>query len=452
MPIHFRCQHCNARLSVSSRKVGARATCPKCGGKIVVPSAPVAPHAAPSAAATPSPPPATPPTAAADAPSAGMPSASGVAETDPGAADAAAVDVAIVSAAGLDAGPEPARPEKAAPEPARPEPASLESAPPDSAPPDDAPPEPDNSATGIEPAGPPQERGPKAAEPVGDKLPSAAADQQPAASQPVSAGDRLIPPASAAAVRPPADTVFAAGVLPSRQLPVVPDPTAADPFAQFIVYDEDDETELVYEDLEEEPELLGAWSPFDPAKVAVRREVLYLQGVLLIAVAVISFGLGVLFGGRAGNPLQTSAGPQPCLISGRVVLQTSGGDVIPDTGAAVIALSQNVRPESRLEILGLRPQDPVLPDDHPTIQAIRSLDGDFVRAGADGSFRLQVSDRGEYFLLVISAARRAAPELPRPVLAQLGRYFELLPDLFGGHDVRWRAETVRSDRQVNIVF
>lgn len=38
MPIRFRCEHCQQRLSVGSKKAGAVVLCPKCNNKIVVPS------------------------------------------------------------------------------------------------------------------------------------------------------------------------------------------------------------------------------------------------------------------------------------------------------------------------------------------------------------------------------------------------------------------------------
>lgn len=40
MPIKFACEHCGARLSVSSRKAGARAKCPKCQETLTVPTPP----------------------------------------------------------------------------------------------------------------------------------------------------------------------------------------------------------------------------------------------------------------------------------------------------------------------------------------------------------------------------------------------------------------------------
>lgn len=52
MPIRFQCANCQQRLSVSSRKAGARAKCPKCQQTLTVPSAEEAERQLAAAAAT----------------------------------------------------------------------------------------------------------------------------------------------------------------------------------------------------------------------------------------------------------------------------------------------------------------------------------------------------------------------------------------------------------------
>ena len=51
MPIKFACDHCGARLSVSSRKAGAQAKCPKCQQVLQIPAAARDDTAAPTEAA-----------------------------------------------------------------------------------------------------------------------------------------------------------------------------------------------------------------------------------------------------------------------------------------------------------------------------------------------------------------------------------------------------------------
>jgi hypothetical protein len=311
MPIRFRCEYCKSRLSVTTRKAGARAKCPKCGQTITIPDRP--------------------------------------------------------------------RTDSVSVEPSEPSP----------------PPAPDSTTASTEP-------------PSSDSEPP--------------------PPASSAAEEQPVD-----------------------PFAQFLVYDE--EIELVYEDEEDEPPASVAALPFDASKVTFSRSLLYAQGILLGVVALFGFVLGVLvgIGGRGGDVAVEE--PVPCSITGRIVLRTQDDDTIPDHGAVAIVFPQDARPEAKLEILGLRPQDAEPPADHPALLAIRGMGGDYARADDEGSFRLQVPDRGQYFVMVISATRRNSDrELAKTTLAQVGRFFQLAPDLFSGYDYRWQQETVKGDRQLNFVF
>ncbi|HEX5104146.1 MAG TPA: hypothetical protein VFV87_10065 [Pirellulaceae bacterium] len=57
MPIRFACPHCHQKLSVSSRKAGTSADCPRCKQKLSIPTPPPEPPK-PAATSTPAPPPA----------------------------------------------------------------------------------------------------------------------------------------------------------------------------------------------------------------------------------------------------------------------------------------------------------------------------------------------------------------------------------------------------------
>ncbi len=230
-----------------------------------------------------------------------------------------------------------------------------------------------------------------------------------------------------------------------------PAETAGDPFARFVVYDDD--ASPVYEDVDQRWHEVSPELSFDPSRVTVPRYLLYMQGVLLGTVALAAFLLGILTGGSAARVGQIHD-RMPCVISGRIALRTQDGSTLPDTGAVAMVFPQEMRPESRFEWVGLRSSDPEPPDNHPTLRAIRSLGGDYTRADQNGVFRLRVPDRGKYYVLVISAARRRSEddEIPRQIRAELGRFFQLEPQMFGGYDFRWQPETVRGDRQVSFLF
>ena len=225
-----------------------------------------------------------------------------------------------------------------------------------------------------------------------------------------------------------------------------------DPFAQFAVFDV--ESELIYDTDEEDSGSTAAVGSVDPNKLAISRNVLYAQGALLGFVALISFAIGVLVGlGTSDENDDASGIPQPCLISGMVAVQDNGGDASADIGAVAIVVPRDVRPEQKADIVGLRPQDPQPVEGHLGLRAITSIGGDYTRADAEGRFELTVPDRGSYFLLVISAsASRGDDDQPKTILAQIGRFFQLTPDLFEGHAYRWQEESVRRDRELSIVF
>jgi len=259
--------------------------------------------------------------------------------------------------------------------------------------------------------------------------------------------------------RAKADKATEASAEPTEAAQEPSDSTAAapqtqeDPLAEFLVYDS--EAELVYAtDDEESSSLAGFQASLDPDKVAVPRSILYMQGGLLGLVALMSLIVGILIGrGLAPEANLEDAGPQTCLISGAVAIEDATGETAPDDGAAVLVVPRDLRPEQKVEIVGLRPQDTPPDENHAGLQAICGLGGDYARTDLEGRFQLRVPDRGSYFLLVISAhVSQDDKEQPKNTLAQIGRFFRLTPEMFEGHAIRWQEESVQRDRQLNIVF
>lgn len=231
--------------------------------------------------------------------------------------------------------------------------------------------------------------------------------------------------------------------------PALPDPS----LSEFQVYDS--EIELVYAPSDEEVVMQSGFrAAVDPDKIAVARSVLYAQGILLGLTALAGLLAGILIGRQmAVRAPDQDREPQLCWVSGVVALQDANGQTTPDVGAAVILVPRDLRPDQPAPMDGLRPQDPPPTDEHPGLRAIRMLGGDYARTDVDGRFQIHTADRGEYFLMVISArAARDDRELSRPMLAQIGRFFELGPRMFEGQAVHWQPETIRRDRRVNVVF
>jgi hypothetical protein len=226
-----------------------------------------------------------------------------------------------------------------------------------------------------------------------------------------------------------------------------------DPYAEFVVYD--DAVEWVYEDDKPGAEG-GPATATDVDRVLVPRSVLYMQGILLAVVALISFILGVMVGG-GGQPMEVAEKPpEPCVLSGEVVYLTGGGNARPDDGSVVLVVPTEDRPAptNKAAIEGLRPGDPVPQDDSENLQIIHAIGGAYTRADADGGYQIRLPDSGKYFVLVVSrnAYRGAGEDLDLNDIAQLGRYVRPPTELLGNRKYEWREVLLRSDRTLDFTF
>jgi phage FluMu protein Com len=224
------------------------------------------------------------------------------------------------------------------------------------------------------------------------------------------------------------------------------------PFAQFAVYDDD---EWIYED-DLEFETPKDSRPLDTTKLAVSRNVLYLQGALLGVVAIGCFIFGIVVGAAmAPQGAGEAEGPMACVIKGKLAY-LEGGKQVPDEGAVVIVLPQDARPDpnAKVPIDTLRPEVTPPNEDDLALRQIRELGGDYTRANEGGEYELRVPDRGAYFVLFLSNnARLSHDEQPEEShLAQMGRYFLFAEQLIGSNCYEWRDETVRHDRTLSFLF
>jgi len=225
------------------------------------------------------------------------------------------------------------------------------------------------------------------------------------------------------------------------------------PFAQFAVYDRDDDW-IYEEDLEfESPK---DERPLDTTKLAVSRNILYMQGALLGIVAIGCFIFGIVVGmATAPRGAGENDGPIACVIKGKLAYRDDGNDV-PDEGAVIIVLPQDARPDptAKVPVDTLRPDVTPPAEDDLALRQIRELGGEYTRANEDGEYELRVPDRGAYFVLFLSRnARLDDNEHPEPGdLAQMGRYFLPPAQLIGTNRYQWRDETVRRDRTLNTLF
>jgi phage FluMu protein Com len=194
---------------------------------------------------------------------------------------------------------------------------------------------------------------------------------------------------------------------------------------------------------------------FDASKVAISRNVLFMQGVLIVAVGVVALILGIMIG-QLTAPQTSDAGPNPCSINGVITLARAGRDPFPDIGCVVLALPVEQRPNrnNKISIDSIRPGRTKPSRNDPSVAAILRLGGNYAVADANGRYQLQLPDRGKYFLLFVSgnADRAAGDDLDKRDLMQMGNYFLYANDLLGDHQYDWRQKTIRRNEQLNYEF
>ncbi len=194
---------------------------------------------------------------------------------------------------------------------------------------------------------------------------------------------------------------------------------------------------------------------FDANKVAVSRNVLFMQGVLIAAVGVVALILGIMIG-QLTAPQSADIGPNPCTVSGAITLARSGRDPFPDIGCVVVALPVEQRPNrnNKISIDTIRPGRTKPSRNDDSLAAINRLGGRYAIADANGRYQLTLPDRGKYYLLFISnnADRAANDDLDKRDLMQMGNYFLYANDLLGDHQYDWRQKHIRRNEQIDYEF
>jgi hypothetical protein len=179
----------------------------------------------------------------------------------------------------------------------------------------------------------------------------------------------------------------------------------------------------------------------------VKRTVVYVQAVLLLAMGVMGFALGYVLGqARAGTkPAGAAEGGEetpPVVVQGTLNYEKSPGELVPDADAVALALPVDAQPDMRLNARGLRPEDRWERDRTPGLDAIMSLGGDYARANEEGQVELVVRKPGDYYLLLISkhADRRPGDAVRPRDATELAAYFESPLDLLGGKKYDWSVQ------------
>ncbi|MDZ7617381.1 MAG: hypothetical protein U1E05_10270 [Patescibacteria group bacterium] len=178
------------------------------------------------------------------------------------------------------------------------------------------------------------------------------------------------------------------------------------------------------------------------------RRTLYVQGVLVVVLALVFFGTGY-FIGRGNATLQLAIEHEASLrertlIEGRLVYRSEPQELAGDERAVIIALPASAGPVSPISIHGLRPQDPDPPQSLRSLQLLDELGAVYGRANAEGRFDTIVPDRGEYYILLISrnAGRPQGTQPDEGDMLELGRYFITPERLVSRYKYRWSKHDV----------
>lgn len=390
MTIRFACASCGQKLSVPDEKAGVAARCPKCRQPLVVPaSSPDAPAASAVDAVIASVAPSLPPVP--PIPPAPPPRPAPQRPPPPPAGPVASIPrVATAPPVPAASTPASAKPLSVKPEPAKPEPAKTEPA--------------------------------KTASPKPEAVKLAT---PPTATPPTAA------PSTAAA-----PTAFA----PAR--------------VEEAPADEDDvppELAWMYEGREAPRSVVRTGESPEGPRVAAGLVVA--QGLLLVVMLAVGFGLGRASQRAGDGGAQETLAARPATLSGKVEYGTSGGTSFPDEGAVVLVFPASQRPaaDERIAYEGLRPTDLPLDANHESLEKLRLLGGGLARVDAAGQFRISLPKSGSYYVLVLShhGARRANVAPNKSDLAQIGRYVQMANELIGDRRYRWTTEEITGQKRLD---
>jgi len=193
-----------------------------------------------------------------------------------------------------------------------------------------------------------------------------------------------------------------------------------------------------------------AGEPVPRGMILFPRHTFYVQGVLFVVLAAVTFAAGYLMGrGDARverQRIQEELAKERVLVEGTLLYKPGPNRVEPDNRAVVMALPVGKFPEKKLTFQGIRPADRDPAPSHPTVRQIGELGGVYARADDEGSFDMVVPDKGKYWVLLVSAhaGRSKDNDIDEPDLEQLGNYFSQPELLIGRFKYRFTEEEIDS--------
>ena len=221
--------------------------------------------------------------------------------------------------------------------------------------------------------------------------------------------------------------------------------------SEFVVYDDGDAagipTPVGTEAWRDDPEI-------DPAKLAVSRNVLYGQGILLVVVAGLALLVGYVLGAAVGGGSDQEQVQGPARFSGRLRYQLGNDQLVPDVGSVVIVLPVDRKPDEKVPPSGLRPDEPPPNPDHRGVAMLESIGGGYDKADAQGDFDIRVPRAGNFVVLYISGNSAMNPDkLPdKNDIVKVGRYLSDAMTLIGGNRYRVESQSIHGHERSTQTF
>ncbi len=186
----------------------------------------------------------------------------------------------------------------------------------------------------------------------------------------------------------------------------------------------------------------------DAPMLLVSRKVIYLQGLLFVALGLFTFGVGYLIGRGAGPAQSADKAQQPeadtVLVEGTLSYVGSEGRPMPDKGAVVIALPKDVVVERKIVASDLSPLDPEPQADNRGVLSIEELGGAYARTDERGIYSIVVPRAGKYHLLFIShgSQRPLQQGIDPKTLEELQRVFQPVTGLVRQQKYHWIVQDI----------
>lgn len=180
--------------------------------------------------------------------------------------------------------------------------------------------------------------------------------------------------------------------------------------------------------------------------IVLPRWVVYFQGALLGVIAATFFVFGLMVGNLTSGSNSAAEQRTDVQIEGEVVYVREGQEV-SDINAVVMLLPAHSKPDERSSGRAVNP-DSFEPLNNEGIERVNELGGAIVRVDDGGKFDLVVDGPGDYYVVVISANRKAGEvSLSKSQTATLATFFRPVEEVVGDKEFYWSTISARGDRQ-----